>query len=110
MDFNEASIAAYNWINPYGIISLDLQFWILVNRDKDIGENQINLINEIIDAFDLLMHMGIIIVMNWNRSLFFYRQNDNIRRTIVCSRIVDHSDVVRASSDGDAPIASSFPT
>ena len=39
-----------------------------------------------------------------------YRQVSNIRRTLVGSQIVDHSDVVGASPVGAAPTASSFST
>ena len=37
-----------------------------------------------------------------------YRQDSNIRRTLVGNYIVDHSDVVRASPVGAAPTTSSF--
>ena len=39
-----------------------------------------------------------------------YRQVSNIRRTLVCNQIVDHSDVVGASPVGAAPTTSSFST
>ena len=39
-----------------------------------------------------------------------YRQVSNIRRTLVCNKIVDHSDVVGASPVGAAPTTSSFST
>ena len=39
-----------------------------------------------------------------------YRQVSNIRRTLVCEKIVDHSDVVGASPAGAAAITSSFST
>ena len=39
-----------------------------------------------------------------------YRQNSNIRHTIVGNKIVDHSEVVGASPVGAAPITSSFST
>ena len=39
-----------------------------------------------------------------------YRQVYNIRRTLVGNKIVDHSDVVGASSVGAAPTTSSFST
>ena len=41
---------------------------------------------------------------------FVYRQVSNIRRTLVCNKIVDHSDVVGASPVGAAPTTSSFST
>ena len=43
-------------------------------------------------------------------SLYYYRQVSNIRRTLVCNQIVDHSDVVGASPVGAAPTTSSFST
>ena len=39
-----------------------------------------------------------------------YRQVSNIRRTLVGNKIVDHSDVVGASSVGAAPTTFSFST
>ena len=39
-----------------------------------------------------------------------YRQVSNIRRIVSGYKIVDHSDVVRASPVGAAPTASSFST
>ena len=39
-----------------------------------------------------------------------YRKVSNIRRTLVGNKIVDHSDVVRASPVGAAPTTSSFST
>ena len=39
-----------------------------------------------------------------------YRQVSNIRRNLVGNKIVDHSDVVRASPVGAAPTTSSFST
>ena len=42
--------------------------------------------------------------------LTYYRQTSNIRRTVVGSKIVDHSDVVGASPVGAAPTTSSFST
>ena len=39
-----------------------------------------------------------------------YRQVSNIRRTLVDNKIVDHSDVVGASTVGAAPTTSSFST
>ena len=39
-----------------------------------------------------------------------YRKTSNIRRTLVCSKIVDHWDVVGASPVGAAPTTSSFST
>ena len=39
-----------------------------------------------------------------------YRQVSNIRRTLLGNKIVDHSDVVRASPVGAAPTISSFST
>ena len=39
-----------------------------------------------------------------------YRKVSNIRRTLVGSKIVDHSDVVGASPVGAAPTTSSFST
>ena len=39
-----------------------------------------------------------------------YHKVSNIRRTLVGSKIVDHSDVVGASPVGAAPTASSFST
>ena len=39
-----------------------------------------------------------------------YRQVSNISRTLVDNKIVDHSDVVRASPVGAAPTTSSFST
>ena len=41
---------------------------------------------------------------------WIYRQVSNIRRTLVGNKIVDHSDVVRASPVGAAPTTSSFST
>ena len=40
----------------------------------------------------------------------YYRKTFNIRRTLVCNKIVDHSDVVGASPVGAAPTTSSFST
>ena len=40
--------------------------------------------------------------------LEYYQQTFNIRRTFVGNKIVDHSDVVGASSVGAAPSTSSF--
>ena len=37
-----------------------------------------------------------------------YRQASNISCTLVCNKIVDHSDVARASPVGEAPTTSSF--
>ena len=39
-----------------------------------------------------------------------YRETPNISRTLVGNKIVDHSDVVRASSVGAVPTTSSFLT
>ena len=39
-----------------------------------------------------------------------YRQVSNIRHTLECNKIVDHSDVVGASPVGAAPTTSSFST
>ena len=39
-----------------------------------------------------------------------YRKVSNIRRTLVCNKIADHSDVVGASPVGAAPTTSSFST
>ena len=39
-----------------------------------------------------------------------YRQVSNIRRTLVGTKIVDHSDVIGASPVGAAPTTSSFST
>ena len=39
-----------------------------------------------------------------------YRQTSNIRRTLMGTKIVDHSDVVGASPVGAAPTTSSFST
>ena len=39
-----------------------------------------------------------------------YRKVSNIRRTLIGNEIVDHSDVVGASSVGAAPTTSSFST
>ena len=39
-----------------------------------------------------------------------YRQTSNIKRTLKCNKIVDHSDVVGASPVGAAPTTSSFST
>ena len=39
-----------------------------------------------------------------------YRQVSNIRRTLECNKIVDHSDEVGASPVGAAPTTSSFST
>ena len=39
-----------------------------------------------------------------------YRKTSNIRRTLVGTKIVDHSDVVGASPVGVAPTTSSFST
>ena len=39
-----------------------------------------------------------------------YRRTSNIRRILVCNKIVDHSDVVWASPVGTAPTTSSFST
>ena len=44
------------------------------------------------------------------KKLMKYRQVSNIRRTLVGNKIVDHSDVVGASSVGAAPTTSSFST
>ena len=41
---------------------------------------------------------------------FNYRQVSNIRRTLIGNWIVDHFDVVGASSVGAAPTTSAFPT
>ena len=40
----------------------------------------------------------------------YYRQTCNISRTLVGTKIVDHSDVVGASPVGAAPATSSFST
>ena len=37
-----------------------------------------------------------------------YREISNIRRTLVCNKLVDHSDVFGASPVGAAPTTSSF--
>ena len=42
--------------------------------------------------------------------IMWYRQVSNIRRTLECNEIVDHSDVVGASPVGAAPTTSSFST
>ena len=42
--------------------------------------------------------------------ILMYRQVFNIRRTFVGNKIVDHSDVVKASPVGAAPTTSSFST
>ena len=39
-----------------------------------------------------------------------YCQVSNIRRTLIGNKIVDHSDVVGASPEPDAPTTSSFST
>ena len=41
---------------------------------------------------------------------YYYRQISNIRRTLLCNKFVDHSDVVGASPVGAAPTTSSFST
>ena len=46
---------------------------------------------------------------NW-QSNNTYRKTSDIRHTLVDNKIVDHSDVVRASPVGAAPTASSFST
>ena len=46
---------------------------------------------------------------NW-QSNNTYRKTSDIRHTLVDNKIVDHSDVVRASPVGTAPTASSFST
>ena len=43
-----------------------------------------------------------------NGAWIIYRQTSNISRTLVDSKIVDHSDVVGASPVGAAPTTSSF--
>ena len=45
-----------------------------------------------------------------NDEHFSYRKTCNIRRALVCNKIVDHSDVVGASPVGAAPTTSSFST
>ena len=50
-----------------------------------------------------IRRVKITLIKNYN-----YRQVSNIRRTFVCSKIVDHSDVVGASPVGAAPTTSSF--
>ena len=45
-----------------------------------------------------------------NDEHFSYRKTSNIRRALVCNKIVDHSDVVGASPVGAAPTTSSFST
>ena len=42
--------------------------------------------------------------------MIIYRQISNIRRTLVCNKLVDQSDVVGASPVGAAPATSSFST
>ena len=49
--------------------------------------------------------MGVCLVIG-----LYYRKVSNIRRTLVGDEIVDHSDVVGASSVGAAPTTSSFST
>ena len=44
------------------------------------------------------------------KSYLTYRQVSNIRRTLVGTKIVDHSDVVGALPVGTAPTTSSFST
>ena len=39
-----------------------------------------------------------------------YHKTSNISRTLVCNKIVDHSDVVGASPAGTAPTTSSYLT
>ena len=51
-----------------------------------------------------------IIVYDSNCTFESYRKNYNIRRTSVGDKIVDHSDVVGASPDGNDPATSSFST
>ena len=43
-------------------------------------------------------------------SHYIYSQVSDLRRTLVGNKIVDHSDVVRASPVGAAPTTSSFST
>ena len=40
----------------------------------------------------------------------WYRKTFNISRTLLCNKIIDNSDVVRASPVGAAPTTSSFST
>ena len=46
----------------------------------------------------------------WRELEKYYRQVSNIRRTLVGTKIVDHSDVVGAPPVGAAPTKSSFST
>ena len=46
----------------------------------------------------------------WGLAHLIYHKTSDIRRTLVGNKIVDHSDVVRASPVGAAPTTSSFST
>ena len=52
-------------------------------------------------------------IFEWNEDKWWswsdYHQTSNIIRSLVCNKIVDHSDVVKASPVGAAPTTSSFP-
>ena len=43
-----------------------------------------------------------------DNELIHYRKTSNMSRTLVCNKLVDHSDVVGASSVGAAPTTSSY--
>ena len=49
-------------------------------------------------------------VLQFKMSTFTYRKTSDIMRTLVCNKIVDHSDVVGASPVSAAPTTSSFLT
>ena len=52
----------------------------------------------------------VLILRGSKPSINKYRKTSNMRRTLVGSKIVDHSDVVGASPVGAAPTTSSFST
>ena len=66
-----------------------------------------------IDTGDPSQGHGVILEQNKHKILYnkkIYRKTSNIRHTLVANKIVDHSDVVGASSVGAAPTTSSFST
>ena len=68
---------------------------------------QCSLTHPVTDVYSALKSFYIMSILQLK---YYYRKTSNIRRTLVDSKIVDHSDVVGAPPVGAAPTTSSFST
>ena len=81
----------------------------IIGSDNGLAPNRINPSSEIsTDGLNLLT--DICTYMRHSTSMSYYRQTSNISRTLVGTKIVDHSDVVGASPVGADSTTSSFST